>query len=138
LATGRVQESVLEVHVGVVDVDVGQTMLSISLSKTLVRGHTLRGAGGWCGAFDIHPILLRHTPENWSSPSLRSGKSLNCTPTNPLIYRNAQINYIYFFVLRFWCFFGLRFWCFFVLRFRCFFVLRLPPFVSSGFRSSGF
>ena len=36
---------------------VGQTMLSRSLPKTLAKGSTLRGAGGCCGTFIIHPIV---------------------------------------------------------------------------------
>jgi len=36
---------------------IGQTILSRSLPKTLARGPTLRGAGGCCGKYDIHPIV---------------------------------------------------------------------------------
>lgn len=36
---------------------VGQTMLSRSLPRTLMRGNTERGHGGCCGKYPIHPII---------------------------------------------------------------------------------
>ena len=36
---------------------VGQTMLSRSLPKTLAKGGSLRGVGGCCGTFIVHPVV---------------------------------------------------------------------------------
>ena len=36
---------------------VGQTSLSRSLPKTMMRGNAIRGYGGCCGAYDVTPIV---------------------------------------------------------------------------------
>jgi hypothetical protein len=36
---------------------VGQTMLSRSLPRTLMKGNTLRGHGGCCGKYNIGPVI---------------------------------------------------------------------------------
>jgi hypothetical protein len=36
---------------------VGQTMLSRSLPRTLMKGNTMRGSGGCCGNYNISPVI---------------------------------------------------------------------------------
>jgi len=68
---------------------VGQTMLSRSLPRTLMKGNTIRGHGGCCGNYNISPVIQSavNTTEN---PNVIKSSVLGTTGMMSTKYRWAR------------------------------------------------